>query len=158
MKVKVNAGPQVRDHARQMLEKLANAATKAEGVYAYMMPGGSGVLRQSAARWLRQMGVAIYANRKGEDTVWYLLLDADKALADEWGRRVIADFYAEACRAHMALAPHKVFEDQCKHLVSVAVTAGAWLGYGIDRVLLDLAPQARPQWVKDTVDSIVVKP
>jgi hypothetical protein len=154
--VKITAGAQVRRNARLMLEALADAATRSRGVMSSKMPGVSGMDRQTAARWLRQMGVPIYARRKAGDSAWFLLLEEDVTLASEWSRRMLADCYSETCRAHMALRPHPQFEATCRELAAHAVTIGGWLGYGLDRVVADLAPTPKPKWVEATIASVVV--
>ncbi len=157
MRIKVGATYEVRRHAREMLEAVAKAAEKNNGVRVSNMPGSSGMYRQWAARWLRQMGVPLYARRAGSESVWFLLLDEDALLASEWQARIISDAYAEVCRAHMSLRPHKPFEKKARELSSMAVTLGTWLGYDIDRIVKDLAPVARPQWVDDTINGVVVE-
>ena len=156
-RVKVGAGYEVQRMARLMLEATAEAAKHGNGVMVHNMPGHPGVLRQWAARWLRQMGIPLYAQRKAENSVWFLLLEEDEVLASEWQRRILHDCYSEICRAHMALKPHQQFEQRARELQSFAVTIGTWLGHDLTKIITDLEPVARPPWVDEAIDGIVVE-
>jgi len=153
--VKAGAGYEIRHLAKQILEATAKAAEKGQGVRVQNMPGESGVYRQSAARYLRQMGVPLYAQQAADQSIWFLLLDEDEMLMAEWKRRIVYNAYAETCRAHMALSYYKD-KTPVRALGTAAVAFGGLLNYDLERVVRDVAPASRPQWVSETLSGIIV--
>jgi hypothetical protein len=154
MTVKISPHFALRQEASRMLTVLVNAAKKGEGVFAQNMPGHSGVVRQQAAAYLRQCGVPVYARRAGEDSAWFLLLDEDVRLTDEWAERILTDVYAEMCRAHMALVGNPRFTNRANWLRSNIVEVSGWLNMAPKQIAADMTPETPPAWVTVILNNV----
>ena len=136
-----------------MLTPLIEAAKSGNGVFARNLPGSGGQYRSAAARLLREMGVPLYARKRGADSAWFLLDRSDSALAKDWYRRMIRDHYTEMCRARMALTGNST-----PAIVDVytkaAIALGDLLGYSVEQVLEDVEPTPRAEWVDNMLSRL----
>lgn len=139
------------EYAIRIINKLGEAAKDSRGVYASSLPA-SGQMRAIVARMLREMGVPLMATRRGAGSAWFILSlfpkETQEHLAEEWRRRIIADGYAEICRMHMAVQPHKYMAEEEKILAAVAVQLGERLGFSVAEVVADMAPRPINDLVK----------
>lgn len=143
--------------AIRIIKALATTAKKGNGLFTSGLPY-TVYPRSVVARLLREWGVPIMATRRGNRSAWFILslfgASTQRSLAEEWRRRIIADCYAEACRAHMGLSKQKFTEDDARVLATVAVTLGDRLGYGMSEVIADLTPTPMPDEVKDLLPKV----
>jgi hypothetical protein len=143
--------------AIRIIKALSTTAKSGNGLFTSGLPH-TVYPRSAVARLLREWGVPIMATRRGNRSAWFILSlfgeSTQKSLAEEWRRRIISDAYAEACRAHMGLMKQKFTKEDARVLVTVAVTLGDRLGYGVDEVIKDLTPTPMPYEVRDLLPKV----
>jgi len=141
---------------KRIIKALVEAAKDNRGLFTSGLPYTS-YGRPAVARLLREWGVPIVATRRSGRSAWFILTEGiptstQRNLVNEWERRIMADAYAEVCRAYMALTSAKGAKKNREALQSCAATLGVQLGYGLAEVIADLTPSTMPSDVAALLD------
>jgi hypothetical protein len=106
--------------------------------------GGNLALLKPAAKWLRDIGVMIVANKARHQTTWSIATTDDEIAT--WSRRMLEDHYSEKRSQARALyfAKHSAIRAHRRVVVAEAVTMGAALGIRAEVVLRDCEATPTP--------------